>query len=466
MNKKLLWIIGILLVLIIALVGLKKAGVIGKEEGLNVSAEKAARRDITEIVTASGKIYPEIEVKISPDVSGEITELTVQEGDSVKKGQILARIYADIYATQRDQAAAQVAGQQSVVSNSQAQLEALKSGLKLAQVTYDRQKQLLDDKVISLAEFEQAQNNLNTAKANYDAAEQSIRSNQAQVQSAVANLQRANKDLSRTALIAPMTGVVSLLNVKLGERVVGNSMMAGTEMMRIADVSTFEIRVEVGENDVQKITLGDTAIVEVDAYGSRKFKGIVTQIASSQKGAALQTAVSSSSTTDVTNYEVKIRILQESYNDLLDPSKPRKLPFRPGMSASADIQTRTNRNVITVPINAVTVRDKKDTASVTSAPAVKKETKEEIDTPPAVNTDSPGLDDSMLEVVFVRQSDNTVKLIPVKAGIQDLNNIEILSGLNDGDEVITGPYTIVSKTLKNGSKVKVVPRSQLFEGTK
>jgi len=465
MNKKLLWIIGILLVLIITLLGLKKAGIIGKEEGMNVSAEKAVRRDITEIVTASGKIYPEIEVKISPDVSGEITELTVQEGDSVKKGQILARIYADIYATQRDQAAAQVAGQQSVVSNSEAQLAALKSALELAQVTYDRQKQLLDDKVISRSEFEQAQNTLNTAKANYNAAEQSIRSNQAQVKSAVANLQKANKDLSRTALLSPMTGVVSLLSVKLGERVVGNSMMAGTEMMRVADVSAFEIRVEVGENDVQKITIGDTAVVEVDAYGNRKFKGVVTQIASSQKGAAQQTTTAATSTTDVTNYEVKIRILQESYKDLVDPSKPRKLPFRPGMSASADIQTRTNRNVITVPINAVTVRDKNDTASVTSKPGAKP-SGDSIVTPPTGTETSAETDDRMIEIVFVRKPDNTVKIVPVKAGIQDLNNIEIISGLNDGDEVITGPYTIVSKTLKNGSKVKVVPRSELFEGPK
>lgn len=459
MNKKLLWIIGILLVLIITLVGLKKAGVIGKEEGLNVSAEKAVRRDITEIVTASGKIYPEIEVKISPDVSGEITELTVEEGDSVKKGQILARIYADIYATQRDQAAAQVASQQSIVSNTEAQLVALKSALDLAKLTYDRQKQLLGDKVISRAEFEQAENTLNTAQANYDAARQSIRSNQAQVQSAVANLQRANKDLSRTALIAPMTGVVSLLNVKLGERVVGNSMMAGTEMMRIADVSAFEIRVEVGENDVQKISIGDTAIVEVDAYGNRKFKGIVTQIASSQKGAALQSASASSSSTDVTNYEVKIRILSDSYKDLADPSKPRKLPFRPGMSASADIQTRTNRNVITVPINAVTVRDKSDTASV----SVKGVGKSKTDSTNVTSGGTTPEDDKMIELVFVLQKDNTVKIVPVKSGIQDLNNIEILSGLNDEDEVITGPYTIVSKTLKNGSKVKVVPKNQLFE---
>jgi HlyD family secretion protein len=466
MNKKLLWIIIGLAALVILLVVLKKAGVIGKEEGIRVSSEKVIRRDITEIVTASGKIYPEIEVKISPDVSGEITELNVEEGDSVRKGQVLARIYADIYATQRDQAAAQVAGQQSLVSNAQAQLEALKSSLELARLTYNRQKQLLDDKVISRAEFEQSDNTLKTAQANYDAALQSVRSNQAQVKSAAANLQKANKDLSRTELLSPMTGVVSLLSVKKGERVVGNSMMAGTEMMRIADISVYEIRVEVGENDVQKIDLGDTAIIEVDAYNNRKFKGIVTQIASSQKGAALQTAASSSSSTDVTNYEVKIRILRDSYADLFDPSKPKKFPFRPGMSASADIQTKTHRNVLSVPINAVTTRDKKDTVSSegTKAKDIKK-----ADNAPAGTNDNNSNDitsaasDDLLEVVFVLQKDNAVKLVTVKTGIQDINNIEITEGLNEGDEVITGPYTIVSKTLKNKTKVKVVPKEQLFE---
>lgn len=466
MNKKLLWIIGGLLLLVVLLIVLKKKGVIGKEEGTKVSSEKVARKDITEIVTASGKVYPEIEVKISPDVSGEITELNVQEGDSVKKGQVLARIYADIYATQRDQAAAQVVGQQSLVSNSEAQLAALKSALDLAKLTYNRQKQLLTDKVISRAEFEQAENTLNTAQANYNAAQQSIRSNQAQVRSASANLQKANKDLSRTALISPMEGVVSLLSVKKGERVVGNSMMAGTEMMRIADISMFEIRVEVGENDVQKINIGDTAVVEVDAYNNRKFKGIVTQIASSQKGAATQTSSAVSTSTDVTNYEVRVRILRESYVDLIDPTKPRKFPFRPGMSASADIQTRTNRNVIVVPINAVTTRDKNDTAAVGSkskSPGAETKTV----SPPADNSNGSSTNtnstDNMLEVVFVLQKDNTVKLVPVKTGIQDINNIEVTRGLKEGDEVITGPYTIVSKTLKTGTKVKVVPKEQLFE---
>lgn len=466
MNKKLLWIIISLVALVILLIVLKKKGLIGKEEGIKVSSEKVILRDITEIVTASGKVYPEVEVKISPDVSGEITELNVEEGDSIRKGQVLARIYADIYATQRDQAAAMVSGQRAQVSNTQAQLEAMKSSLDLARLSYNRQKQLLNDKVISNAEFEQTENALKTAQANYDAALQSVRSSQAQVQSAAANLQKADKDLSRTAIISPMTGVVSLLNVKKGERVVGNSMMAGTEMMRIADISVFEIRVEVGENDVQKVDLGDTAIIEVDAYNNRKFKGIVTKIASSQKGAALQTSTSLSSSNEVSNYEVRIRILRDSYADLIDPLKPRKFPFRPGMSASADIQTRTHNNVLSVPMNAVTTRDKNDTASEGSkGKDIKKSGPfaETTNNATHENYSEGSTSDDLLEVVFVLQSDNTVKLVTVKSGIQDINNIEILDGLKEGDEVITGPYNIVSKILKNKTKVKVVPRDQLFE---
>lgn len=464
MNKKLLWIIISLAGLVILLIILKKNGIIGADEGLRVSAEKVTRRSITEIVTASGKVYPEVEVKISPDVSGEITELNVEEGDSVRRGQVLARIYADIYATQRDQAAAMVAGQQSQVSNAQAQLEALKSSLELAKLTYNRQKQLLDDKVISRAEFEQADNTLKTAQANYDAALENIRSSQAQVKSAIANLEKANKDLSRTELLSPMTGVVSLLNVKKGERVVGNTMMAGTEMMRIADISVYEIRVEVGENDVQKVSLGDTAIIEVDAYNNRKFKGLVTQIASSQIGAAAQTSSNTIGGTDVSNYLVKIRILYDSYSDLIDPSKPKKFPFRPGMSASADIQTQTNNNVLAVPINAVTTRDKNDTATVgNKSKDVKKKTNTNTENDSSNQSAVSNGSDDLLEVVFVLQADNTVKLVPVKSGIQDMNYIEITDGLKEGDEVITGPFTIVSKTLKNKTKVKVVPKDQLFE---
>lgn len=455
-----IWILVGLGVLIIALLGLKKAGVFGKEEGTKVSVEKATRKNITEVVTASGKVYPEVEVKISPDVSGEIVELTVVEGDSVKKGQLLARVYADILATQRDQAAAGVNQQQAQVNNATAGLEAFKARMEQAERQFARQKQLYNEKVISKLEFEQAENAYLTAKADYNAGTQSINSNRAGVASARASLDRANKDLSRTSVLAPMNGVVSLLNVKKGERVVGNSMMAGTEMMRIADMRVIEVRVDVGENDVPKVSYGDTAIVEVDAYTNRKFKGIVTQIASTNRGVG--GAAATTSTTDVTNYEVRIRLIPETYSDLMDPSRPKNFPFRPGMSASADIQTNTHANVITVPINAVTTRDKNDTAKAGSAApkvVVKKEDNKEGDNgaAPAANADD------MQEVVFVLQADGTVKKVKVKTDIQDINYIEVVDGLKEGDEVITGPYTTVSKLLRDGTKVKVVPREQLFE---
>ncbi|HXB90964.1 MAG TPA: efflux RND transporter periplasmic adaptor subunit, partial [Puia sp.] len=282
MNKQLLRIIIGVVFLIVVLVVLKKTGMLGKEEGIKVSAEKAIRRNITEIVTASGKVYPEKEVKISPDISGEVVELSVtQEGDSVKKGQELAKIYADIYNTQREQAAAQMNQQEALVSNMSAQLPGLKASMDAAKRTLDREKQLLDEKVVSLSEYETSENAFMTAQANYMAALQSVKGNSAGVVSAKANLDIAAKNLSRTTVISPIDGVVSLLSIKKGERVVGNSMMAGTEMMRVADMSKIETIVDVGENDIPKVHLGDSALIEVDAYNNRKFKGVVTQIASS-----------------------------------------------------------------------------------------------------------------------------------------------------------------------------------------
>ncbi|MGZ5254680.1 MAG: efflux RND transporter periplasmic adaptor subunit, partial [Flavitalea sp.] len=404
-------------------------------------------------VNASGKVYPEIEVKVSPDVSGEIVELTVEEGDSVRRGQILARIYADIYTTQRDQASAVVNQQQASVENSRAQLSSLKSALDLAQKTYDRQKTLLDEKVISRAEFEQAENSLMAARANYNAALQGIRSGQAGVASASASLSRANKDLSRTVVTAPMDGVVSLLNVKKGERVVGNSMMAGTEMLRLADMSKIEVRVDVGENDIPKVHLGDSALVEVDAYNTRKFKGIVTKIASSSVSAGAATSIS---TNDVTNYKVYIRLLPESYADLYDPTKPKNFPFRPGMTASADIQTRSKANVIAVEINAVTTREKGTDKVVSDKAANEEENGENNEETNSLSTD---LD----EVVFILQPDGKVKKVTVTTGIQDINFIEVTSGLKIGDTVIVAPYNVVSKSLKEGTKVTVVTKDKLFE---
>lgn len=457
MNKKLIWIIGGLIAVVLILVILKKKGVIGKKEGIKVTAEKAANRTIIETVNASGKVYPETEVKVSPDISGEIVELNVSEGDSVRKGQVLARIYADIYNTQRDQAAAVVTQSQAQVLNSTAQLDALKATMDQAEVTFKRQKQLLDDKVISHAEFEQSDQAIKTARAQYNAATQGIKGSQASVQSARAQLSRANKDVSRATLVAPMNGVVSLLAVKKGERVVGTAQMAGTEMLRVADMNVMELRVNVGENDIPKVQLNDSAVVEVDAYTNRKFMGIVTKIASSNTTAA-QSASLTSSSTEVTNYQVHIRLLPQSYRDLLAASKSGISPFRPGMNASADIQTKTRNNVLAVPINAVTTRDKNGDKAINDKKENKENNNDNSQEVSAVNMED------LEEVVFVLQADKaTVKKIKVKTDVQDINYIEITGGLKTGEEVITGPYNLVSKTLKDGDKVKIVAKEQLFE---
>src|SRR6187401_1287414 len=322
MSKTVKWILFSLLGVIVLLVGYKMlAG--NKDEGLKVSIEKATRRTITETVNASGKVYPEIEVKISPDISGEIVELNVEEGDSVKKGQILARIFADIYALQRDEAASRVNQSAATVENSKASLEALQANLDQAKQAYDRNKKLYDDKVISRSEFEGFETAYKSAQANYNAAKQNIKGLEAGVQTAQTGLSSANKNLGRTTLVAPMDGIISSLLVKKGERVSGNSFSLGTEMMRVADMNVLEVRVDVGENDVVKVHLGDSADVEVDAYNNRKFRGIVTQIASSTKGGAGASLAS----TDVTQYEVRIRLDRNSYSDLIDPSKPKSFPF-------------------------------------------------------------------------------------------------------------------------------------------
>lgn len=418
---------------------------------IKVTTEKAAMRSITESVTASGQVYPEVEVKISPDISGEVTELTVEEGDSVVKGQVLARVYADIYALQRDEAAARVGQSQATVANSQAAIGAQKASLAQAQQAYDRNKKLFDDKVISKSEFEQFETSLATAKANYSASLQNIRSLQAGVSSSQTSLRSANKNLGRATIVAPMNGVVSSLKIKKGERVVGTAQMAGTEMMTVSDMNMMEVRVNVGENDIVKVNIGDNAEVEVDAYNGRKFKGFVTKIASSVKS-------TTGSTNDVTNYEVRIRLDKESYKDLIDPANPKKFPFRPGMNASADIKTKRKDNIITVPIAAVNARVKGSDKSFADTK------KENENNNPANNTDAgTEMSTDMEEVVFMKMADGTVKKRIVTTGIQDINYIEITSGLKAGDEVVTGPYSVISQTLKDGTKIKVVTKDELFK---
>jgi HlyD family secretion protein len=374
----------------------------------------------------------------------------VEEGDSVKKGKVLARIYADIYSLQRDEAASRVNQSSATVDNGKAALESLKANLELAQQTYNRNKKLFDDKVISKAELEQYETTLRSAQSSYNAAQQNIKSLQAGVQSTQVGLSKANKDLSRTTLTAPMDGVISSLKIKKGERVAGNSFNVGTEMMTVADMSILEVRVDVGENDIVKINIGDSADVEVDAYNNRKFKGVVTKIASSTKGSS---ALSSSN--DVTNYEVRIRLDKESYKDLATKT----FPFRPGMNASADIKTRRVDNVLAVPIGAVNARMKGTDKNI----ADKKEEEKNKERNDAMDETKTSSDDELEEVVFLLQKDGKVKKMVVKSGIQDMNYIEITSGINAGDEVVTDPYSAISKTLKDGMKVKVVAKDKLFE---
>jgi len=448
MNKTLKWILIIAggLFLLFLLVKVMSGG----DKSEKVAVEKASRRTIIESVNASGKIYPEVEVKISPDISGEITSLSVAEGDSVRKGQELARIYADIYSLQRDEAASRVTQTSASVENSRAALDALKASLDQAEQNYNRNKKLFDDKVISKSELEMYETSLKSARANYSAAEQNIRSLQAGVSGSRTELTKANKDLSRTRLVSPIDGVISSLKIKQGEKVAGNSFNVGTEMMTVADMSVLEVRVDVGENDIVKINIGDSADIEVDAYNNRKFKGVVTKIASSTSGTnALGTS------NDVTNYEVRIRLDKNSYRDLASKT----FPFRPGMNASADIKTKRVDNVLAVPITAVNARVKGSDKSMDDQKKERKE-KENNDEENLMNNSS---DDELEEVVFVLDKDNTVRKVVVRSGIQDINYIEILSGLKEGEQVVIGPYNAISKTLKTGTKVKVVPKDKLFE---
>lgn len=451
MKKSVKWILILLGVVVVVLLLTRRGGNKGE---VRVTAEKATLRTITETVSASGKIYPEVEVKISPDISGEITELTVQEGDSVRRGQVLARIYADIYSSQRDEAAARVAQSQATVANSEASLQAVKAQLDQDRQNYERNKQLYDEKVISKAELEQFETKYRTGQAQYEAARQNIRSLQAGTQSTRTSLQAANKNLGRTTLVAPMDGIISVLNVKKGERVAGNSFNVGTEMMRVANMNTLEVRVDVGENDIVKVKVGDTADVEVEAYNKRKFKGVVTQIASStaRTGAAALTT----SANDVTNYEVRIRLDPASYSDLIDRAQPRRFPFRPGMNASVEIRTRQIQNVLSVPIGAVAARVR---GSDTSAEDKKKEREKAEE-----NTDAaPPAGDDLEEVVFVIGTDGKAEKRIVTTGIQDMNFIEVRSGLKGGEQVVTAPYTAVSRSLRSGAQVKVVAQDKLFE---
>jgi len=446
MNKKVIWLSVILVIVIATLITLKKSGVIGKDDAVLVAVEKASLRTIIETVSASGKVYPEDERKVSSDVSGEVVEMYVEEGDSVRKGQVLARVFADVLSSARDRAASIVNQQEAQIENNTASIEAFEARFSQAKLNYDRQKKLLNEKVISRAEFEQAEVQFLAAQADLRAARQTVKGTQASAQGARASLTEADKNLSRATIISPMDGIVSLLAVKKGERVAGNSFSLGTEILRVADMSKIEVRVDVGENDIPKVKIGDSAIVEVDAYNDRRFKGVVTKISSSSTSAQ---AMAVSGTTDVTNYKVYIRLDPASYQDLVSGNGSRRLPFRPGMSASADIMTRRQENILSVPVLALTTRDKNEKAE------------SEKEEKPAEEKEAEVNMDDLEEVLFVVENGKARK-IPVKTGIQDNDYIEISSGIKAGATVVSAPYNTISKILKDGMEVEIVSKEKIY----
>lgn len=457
-KKRIIWIL-IAFVLIALIVGViaKKKGLIGKPDETKVATEKVTKRTIVEVVSANGKIAPEFEVKLSPDVSGEIIELYVKEGELIKAGQLLAKINPEIYLSNYDRTIAALNTSQANLANAKARLAQVKSQFINAKSSYDRNEKLHSQKTISDAEYETSKANYEVALAEVEAAEESVKASAFNVKSAEAGVKESKENLSKTSIYAPTSGTVSKLNIEKGERVAGASQFgSGTEILRIANLLTMEVKVSVNENDIVRVTLNDTALVEVDAYQNRKFKGIVTEISTSANTVGV-------SADQVTNFEVKIRILPESYKDLIAADKPNDSPFRPGMSATVDIQTESKENVLTLPIQAVTSRA--DTSKAAVAKAEKEEQSAESDESSESSTNTKKKIEVAQEYVFLYDKD-IAKMVKVKTGIQDNAYIQIIEGLKEGDEIITAPYRAVSKKLKNGDKVKKVDAKDLYADEK
>jgi len=419
-NKLLYYLLGAVgFIIVFAIIG-RSAGWIGGAKETEVEFATVKKTAIIEKVSASGEIQPEVEVKLSPDVAGEIIELNVQEGDSVEMGRLLVKIRPDNFISALDRTRANLNQQMANLAQSKASLQRAEAQFTRSELDFKRQKTLHDSKAISDADYEQAVANYITAQKDLEAAKQSVVAAEFIVKSSQASVNEASENLRLTNVNSPVSGIVSSLKVEQGERVVGTQQMAGTEMMTIADLSRMEVRVDVNENDIVRLSLGDTTIIDVDAYSStgKKFKGIVTSIAN--------TANTKASADAVTEFKVKIRILNESYQDLVKAGN--RYPFRPGMTASVEIMTNAKNDAVAIPLSAVTTREThQDTLS--------------------------GGTTKSKEIVFVSEN-GEAKIRVVKTGISDYENIEILEGLKEGDEVISGPYFVVSKQLKEGEKVK------------
>ncbi|MBK1439150.1 efflux RND transporter periplasmic adaptor subunit [Parapedobacter sp. ISTM3] len=440
-------VIGAVILLVLVIIA-NKMGWIGQGDVIKVATEKAEKRTVNEQVSASGKIHPEVEVKLSSEVSGEIVELNVKEGDVVTKGQVLCRIRPDILQSGYDRAVASLNAQRASLAVSEQQLKQQEANFVNIEATFNRNKELFERKVVSAAEFDKARADYESALASLEAQRQSVLAARYGIDQSQASVNEAGDNLARTTIYAPVDGVVSLLQAELGERVVGTAQMAGTEIMRIANMSSMEVVVEVNENDITRVALNNEATIEVDAFQGREFRGVVTEIASSSTTAAT-TTTTTAGTDQVTNFNVKVRILSESYEDLLKKDQPNPSPFRPGLSATVDIHTKQDTG-LAVPIQAVTTREAsgRDTTAANTPTA---------DSPHTAATGAP----KMKEYVFV-YNNGTVKQVEVTTGIQDDMYIRILSGLNEGDEVVSRPFNAISKILRDGSKVEKVDRNSLL----
>ncbi len=458
-NNILKWLIITVIVLVIfAIVG-KKAGWIGGAEKKLVATEKVEKRDIIEIVSASGKIQPEVEVKISPDVSGEIVELNVKEGDRVKKGQLLAKILPDIYQSYLDRANAALNSSKANLENAKSRLLQSKSQFERSRLTFERNQKLFEEKLISSSEWESIRSAYEVAKAEVDASMQSVSASDFGVRSSEATVKESQDNLRKTTIFAPVDGTISKLGVEQGERVVGTSQMAGTEMFVLADLNEMEVSVDVNENDIVRVHVGDTAIIEVDAYIGKKFKGVVTEVANSAN-------VSGLSVDQVTNFTVKVRVLRDSYLDIVDKDHPERNVFNPGMSATVDIRTKRVSNALSVPIQSVTTRDTTGNMASDSKSFGNQEMKDqgEMEVKDSKNK-TEEIEKKDLECVFAIEN-GKVKLVLVEIGIQDNNHIEIKSGLKEGQEIVSAPYSMIAKTLKDGDEIEVVQKDKLYSAEK
>jgi len=437
-NKLLYWGIGIVIFLIIFLIIGKSQGWIGKSRDLEVEFTKAKKTSITEKVSASGTVQPVTEVKLAPEVSGEITDLKIQDGDSVSLGDVLVKIRPDVWLSQLERSEASLSQQKANLESARASLARAEATFMRAEQDYKRQERLWNEKVISEADWQLAQQNYKVSQNDLKSAAQTLEAAKYVVRSTNATVKESLENVRRTTVYAPMKGIVSKLNVKKGERVVGTAQMAGTEMLRIADLNKMEVRVNVNENDIVRVHLNDSVLIDVDSYTSieKQFTGIVTNIANTAKDKVSSDAI--------TEFEVRILILHSSYEDLVKSGN--KFPFRPGMTASVEIITTKRDNVLSVPLTAVTTR---------SAEKGKKpeEGRDDDDDKPTVTDNKPKAEKKEDKVVVFVNEKGIAKMVEVKTGISDYDNIEIISGLKDSVEVVTGPFLVVSKRLKDGDKI-------------